>query len=304
MSISSPRILLPLDGSRLAESALPAATELATHWGAELILLHVLEHRAPETVHGEPHLGELAEAQAYLDQLADGLRKEGIQVEVHAHEPGVMDVASGLAQHADELQADLIVLCTHGSGGLRDFFMGNIAQQTLKRCVRPVLLVRPPVPLGGWDLGARPWVVAVEPSGHGPSALPLVRRLGKALDASVELVTVVPTRTTLPPDRQAVGTLAPRTTSSLLDMEAEDAAEYLDDLAEGLREGGLKVGVTLSRGERVDEVLRVLDRANGALLVIATHRKVGLAGLLAGSFAVDVVGRTARPLLLVPAREE
>ncbi len=301
MTSSPPRILVPLDGSSLAESAVPAAAELAGGWGADLVLLHVLEVRPPETVHGDRHLGDPDEATHYLEQVAAGLGDLGVGVEVHAHQPGVLDVAFGLAQHARELEADLIVLCTHGTGGLRDFFVGNIAQQTLKRCVTPVLLVRPPVPADGWRLSELPWVVAVEPSGHGPSALSLVASLGRALEVPIQLVSVVPTRKTLPPDRRAAATLAPRAVSSLLDMEERDAAHSLEVLAGGLREAGLEVGVELARGERVEEVLRVLDRRNGALLVVSTHRKAGIAGLLSGSFAVGAVGRTPRPLLLVPA---
>jgi nucleotide-binding universal stress UspA family protein len=300
---SPPRILLPLDGSRLAESAIPAATEIAVGWGADLILLHVLELRAPETVHGEPHLAELREARSYLARVESDLREIGIRVDAHAHEPGVPDVAHGLARHADELQADLIVLCSHGSGGLRDFLLGNIPQQTLKRAARPVLLVRPPVPRGGWGLGKRPWVVAVEPSAHGPSALPLVAELCRALDVPVQLVTVVPTRKTLSPDRRVAADLAPRTASSLLDMEERDAGDYLEKLAVGLRAVGLDVGVRLARGARVREVLRELDRKDAALLVVATHRKVGIAGLLAGSFAVGIANKTPCPILLVPAEE-
>lgn len=304
MTPSRPRILVPLDGSRLAEASVPAAAELAGGWGADLVLLHVLEARAPQTVHGDRHLGDPDEARRYLEQVAAGLSDLGVGVEAHAHQPGVLDVAFGLAQHARELRADLIVLCTHGTGGLRDFFVGNIAQQTLKRCVKPVLLVRPPVPGEGWRLAELPWVVAVEPSGPGLSALTLVESLGRALEVPIQLVTVVPTRKTLPPDRRAAATLAPNAVSSLLDMEARDAADYLEVLAESLRGAGLDVGVEMARGERVEEVLRVLDQRNGALLVVATHRKSGIAGLLSGSFAVGVVGRTPRPLLLVPAVDE
>ena len=60
-------LLVPLDGSPLAEAVLPAVGALATRFRARVTLLHVLETAAPETIHGQPHLTDPARAQAYLD---------------------------------------------------------------------------------------------------------------------------------------------------------------------------------------------------------------------------------------------
>ena len=65
------RILVPLDGSRLAEAVMPAARSLAAKLGARVLLLHVLEREPPEAVHGEPHLGTSQEALTYLESLGD-----------------------------------------------------------------------------------------------------------------------------------------------------------------------------------------------------------------------------------------
>lgn len=304
MTTAIPRILVPLDGSALAEAALPAAAEIAAARGAAVTLLHVVETQPPETVHGHRHLGTKSEALVYLEQRADELRRRGFEVEVHAHEPRARDVAEALAMHAEEMETDLIVLCAHGSGGLRDLFLGNIAQQTLKRCIRPVLLVRPPAPPQGWRLGTRPWIVAVDPSGHGWGSLPFVAGLAHALGTSLRLLTVIPTRDTLPGSRRAGATLAPRTVSVVLDLEERDAAHYLGDVARTLLREGIEASVEVVRGGRIDEALRVLEREDGALLVVATHTKAGIGGLLSGSFAMSAAGRTARPVLLVPIQPQ
>ena len=298
--VPTPRILVPLDGSRLAESALPAAAEIAAAWGAGVTLLHILEARPPRTVHGEPHLANLEEARRYLEKWAAKLRRGGATVDVHAHGPGVRGVAEELARHADEVHADLIVLCSHGSRGWRDLLLGNIAQQTLTRCIRPVLLVRAPTPAGGWKLAGRSWVVALEPAIHGSGALPLVAELSRALHARLRLLTVVPTRATLAPPRRAEARLAPKAVSTLLDMEARDAVLFLEEQAHGLREQALGVSVELARGDPVREVLEAVQEADVALLIVTTHRKAGIAGLIVGSFAAAAVGRTACPMLLVP----
>ena len=64
------RILVPLDGSRLAEYAMGAAASLAARFHARLLLLHVLERGAPATVHGDRHLTGVEEAEAYLREVA------------------------------------------------------------------------------------------------------------------------------------------------------------------------------------------------------------------------------------------
>ncbi len=89
-------VLVPLDGSSLAESVLPAAAALATRFGAELTLLHVLETAAPETIHGQPHLKELPAARAYLERVAHDPLLAGCSVDVHVHEKKAKDVAAAV----------------------------------------------------------------------------------------------------------------------------------------------------------------------------------------------------------------
>src|SRR4051812_12260485 len=113
------RILVALDGSRLAEAVLPAACSLAGRLDARLFLVHVLERDPPATVHGEPHHTRAGDAQEYLERLAGGLRRRGLGVEVHVHERPVSDVAAAIDAHAHELDADLIAMCAHGRTNLR-----------------------------------------------------------------------------------------------------------------------------------------------------------------------------------------
>src|SRR5579864_3493459 len=127
IDLSASRLLVPLDGSRLAESVLPVVERLAAA-GAIPVLLHVLERGAPATVHGERHLCAADEATAYLDDVAARLQAGGGAVELHTHEAPEGDVAGSIVAHAEEERADLIVLCTHGGGGVRDLLVGSIAQ--------------------------------------------------------------------------------------------------------------------------------------------------------------------------------
>src|SRR6476620_11020109 len=135
------RILVPLDGSPMAESVLPVAVAIAGCTSATVILLHIIEDRPPKTIHGEPHLTTIPESQRYLEELASRLLPN-IHVEYHVHDVEENDVAQSVAAHAAELNVDTIVLCTHGRSGPRRVVWGSIAQQVLKRVDAPVLIVR------------------------------------------------------------------------------------------------------------------------------------------------------------------
>src|SRR5919199_4775270 len=93
-------LLVPLDGSRLAEAVLPLVERFATAFGAKVMLLHVLERGAPTAVHGEHHLSEQEEATAYLEGVTCRLRTAGVSVEYHTHEVREGDVARSVVSHA------------------------------------------------------------------------------------------------------------------------------------------------------------------------------------------------------------
>src|SRR5664280_859501 len=109
-------LLVPLDGSRMAEVSLPAAVSLARTLGAAVTLFHVIERDAPQDIHGERHLTSPEEARGYLDEVAARFFPADIPVERHVHVGEVNDVARSIAEHVGELCPDLIVMCTHGRG--------------------------------------------------------------------------------------------------------------------------------------------------------------------------------------------
>src|SRR5512133_3182860 len=124
-------ILVPLDGSRLAEAAIPAASRLAEALGAAVTLIHVIEHNAPQEIHGERHLTNPEDALQYLFGLAQQGFPANVHVNQHVHTSEVEDVARSIVEHAGEFAPDLIVMCAHGRGGFRDILVGSIAQQVI-----------------------------------------------------------------------------------------------------------------------------------------------------------------------------
>ena len=133
------RLLVPLDGSSLAESVLPTVVYLAQTIGASVTLIHVIERNAPPEIHGERHLTNSADACTYLASVTDQVFPAEVKVEQHVHSSEVKDVARTITEHVDEFESDLIVMCTHGRGGLRDWLFGSIAQQVIALGPTPIL---------------------------------------------------------------------------------------------------------------------------------------------------------------------
>jgi len=102
-------VLVPLDGSALAEAALPAAAATAKAFDARVTLLHVLEEWAPDTVHGHPHLTGETEARAYLDAVAQRPAFRDRATEIHVHGIRTENVADSIMAHADELGANAVI---------------------------------------------------------------------------------------------------------------------------------------------------------------------------------------------------
>ncbi len=112
------------------------------------------------------------------------------------------DVAQGIVQHVDELAPDLIVMCTHGSGGLRDVLFGSIAQQVVARGTTPVVLIRPTEEGVAESFTRQRLLVPLDGSPEHEGSLPAAVELGYACPAELHLVFVVPTLSTL---RRAAG---------------------------------------------------------------------------------------------------
>jgi nucleotide-binding universal stress UspA family protein len=296
------RVLVPLDGSRLAEAVLPAVFAIAARCGATVTLLHVLEHNAPETVHGQQHLGNKEQAGAYLHDLVERYHVSGVTTEQHVHENPEHDVARSIAAHATELVVDLIALATHGSGGLRGFLFGSIAQQALRRTTIPVLLVRPEV-RNGQRVNYREILVPLDGTRQAKAALPVAVMLATIGDAALHLTRVVPTVGTIPATSGAAATFSPSAAAALLDIEGQEAGSDLTDLRAELP-ASLSVTLEIRRGEIVDELLLAVERADADLVVMSTHGRSGVEGLWTGSVAAKLIGRLTRPVILVPIPRE
>jgi len=295
-------LLVPLDGSKLAEASLPAAVMLSQALGSTVTLLHIIEKDVSPEIHGDRHLTNNDEACKYLDEVAQKFFPPEIQVETHVHTEEVSDITGSIVDHTGEFAPDLIVMCTHGEGDLKEIMVGSIAQQVISRGKTPILLVK------AGEAGAVPFtsfkkiLVPLDGKAEHEQCLPVAAGLAQVFSANLALLTVVHTLGTLPGERAATGWMLPGATRAILDLDEQTAEEYLEKQATEQRAHGLKVSTTVRRGDPAQQILAVAQAQGTDLIVLGTHGKGGMKAFWAGSVAPKVVVGAKSPLLLVPVK--
>jgi nucleotide-binding universal stress UspA family protein len=294
------RLLVPLDGSRLAECVLPVVQRSAALFQCQITLLHVIEKRAPSSVHGDTHLQAFAEAEGYLLRMAEELRAVGLRVDSHVHEVPQGDVPRCIAEHARELDQDLIVLCTHGMGGMRRLVFGSNAEQVLTHGATPVMLIQPNDQGIACPFGPERILVLVDGTLATRPALTTGEELASLARARLYLLDVVPTLASMSAEQAASGRLAPRTTSHLLDLTAEEAAVFLQEEVNRLLARGILASGTVGRGAAANVLVEVAREINADLVVIAARGLAGLSAFWADAITSKVAAAYPCSLLLIP----
>lgn len=296
-------ILVPLDGSRFAESAIPLASRLARSAQARLHLVRA--HRPAPVLVGvgemmampgdlneelrEQEVGYLSETAARLVQAGGG------SVEYHE-----VDGLAGpeLCEEAKRLGADLVVMATHGRGGIVRFWLGSVADYLVRHLSTPVLLVHPG--REGETPPARPvrgLLVALDLSKHSEAILDPVTALAQVTQAHVTLVHAVGAYEKM--DAPATPFPMPQDVT-LLELYQEEAQRSLDMIAARLRERGVSVAARIVVGPSPTAVLLdTLAEDCFDMIAITTHGASGVRRLLLGSVADKLIRRAAKPVLVM-----
>ena len=138
------RVLIPLDGSAMAEQALPHAVAQARHFHAELILLRVVEPFAHARGMSLADLEQIRQqtriwVDEYLERIAADIQQEGVSVRKVTIDGRPH---TGIAEFAENNEVDLIVMSTRGQSGLSRWLMGSVADRVVRGANVPVQLVR------------------------------------------------------------------------------------------------------------------------------------------------------------------
>jgi len=322
------RILVPLDGSLLAESALGVAARIAHVSDGTILLLRVIGVPTTYTpyIYGpdmaqSPQLAqdlidmEQENAEKYLAEIGQLDLLAGIQVETTII-PG--SAGMSILDTAKEEKVDVIVMSSHGETGFKRFALGSVAQYVSRHSSVPVLVLQ--------SDGSAPFSISSDASYPSHSITALVALDGSELaEASLEPAAYVVAALATP----AQGTLvlstvanrqAERVKRGSEEFMRDEAKKYLIGIGERLQEsdiGKLNLVIEWAIEESKDIANALIETAESGkalessreltgcdLIAIATHGRGGLKRMMAGSVTEKVLGSTSLPMLIVRPRDE
>ena len=272
-------LLVPLDGSRFREQGLALASRLARASGANIHLARVHVHAPGLMVANSPFpmsgaREEIEQEEKYLNDLADRLADAGTPADASVLEGP--RVAESLSSHAEDVDADLVLMASHGRSGLRRLWQGSVASDLVRRTELPVFVTRP------------------APDGAAPSPVD-VRTLLVVLDGSASAEGVL-----VPAAELALTTGARMVLVHAAVSTWEYATEYLDEVASSLRERGIEVMTHPMFGRGTGAAIaRVAAATSADVIAMATDGRGRFGGRLRGTVADDILRSTGLPLLLV-----
>ena len=299
-------LAVPLDGSPLAERALPYAIRMAQASQGRLILIRAALAPAPYMIDGsyweQDQLEVVEEAEAYLREIAESIAGQvrGVEIAVPYGR-----AAAQILEAVAASKADGIVMATHGRTGLPHLLYGSVTEAVLASSSVPVFVVY-----------ARPGE-AVAPAFSPTNARVLVTQDGSAYDApaadaaiklvgaqgEIVLVTVLP-----PPDHVARDEMGH--VIAYLDQQEESdklqAREYLTAIADQIRARGTQVRVKIDVrvGDPVSGIAMAAIDDSADVIVMATHGRTGIQRAVFGSVAGTVLRAGPTPVMLIHPHPE
>jgi nucleotide-binding universal stress UspA family protein len=304
------RMLVPLDGSELAEVVFTYAKELAGRLDIDIILLHV----------SGPHLEQFAPmSRAYIERAAETLGVQAREVQENTGIPpggkplearGEVTVgypADEILRLADEYAVDLILMATHGRSGKKRWHIGNVADKVLRASKVPIWLVRAGVPdepsYDKWP--STTIIVPLDTSEVAESVLPHVEALAK--QRSTKPVEVTLLRVCEPPTLPSYSIpelpTEPLNWGEYMQQETarckQGAQEYLAGVEKQLKESNIEARSEVLLGKAADEIVDFANKNPFNLVVMATHGRSGLSRWVYGSVAENVLVGVSSSVFLV-----
>ena len=280
------KILVPLDGSTVAESVLPYVRGLAPSFGSHVEILGVGMGRK------ERRVNRLLED--YISRAAAGLRSDSIKAEALLVYGSAADK---ILDYTVENDVDLIVMATHGRSGITRWWMGSVAEKVVSESATPVLLVRSKRPRKAETARKshfRKILAPLDGSDIGQAALPYVEILAKEIGASVSLLQVIS-----PPGTIEASVLGGSDWRKFVKAMHDAAENYLGSIAEGLSGKGIKTTYEVLTGDPADRIVEYAVDRKVSLIAMSTHGRTGLPRWVLGSVTDKVLHGAKMPMWLI-----
>jgi len=284
------KILVPLDGSDLAELALPYAEELANAFKSEIILLHVSEPSEDRY----RHMHEL-----YVKEVTDRIkgRFKKVTPVVVSGKP-----ADEIISYADKNKVGIIIMTSHGRSGVLSWATGSIASKLLQGAAAPLLLVRAAKSKRKVtrQVLLNRILLPLDGSEAGEAAVGYIAEMMSRLELEVTLFGVVSSGQHI---RSVGGLDYINYSEEQLEMFKKEAEEYLDGVYRRLKRRKGTVKVVLKVGDKSgdvgQEILKFAEEKGVSLIAISSHGHSGIEKWVFGSIANKVVHNSRSPVLVV-----
>lgn len=264
------RILVPLDGSPQGDAALEAIGPLLRQHPVELLLLGIMDEEQ-----FNPKL------RTHLDYTCNALRSKGVDASVSLREG--KEAAPRILEFAHERDVDLMAMSTHGRGGLARMFLGSVTEEVLRHAEVPLLVCRPGSAAGDWTR----IVVALDGSEHAEEILPEAAGIARDQNAVLDLV-----RVALPVVTSGGAGEFP------IVFPSEDPLPYLQAVAGRMKAEGVEARPIGLEGRAAFEILTHAKENKAGLICMTTHGRSGVARVLLGSIAEEILRHAPCPVFL------
>jgi len=296
------KILVPLDGSKTAEHALPYARALAGTFKVPVQLVAAIDlaemARSVSATEGL-YLDTLVEDEKlrqneYLNEVAGSFHGAAVKSAVEMGRPETVIIDRAAAE-----ESTLIVMATHGRSGLNRFLLGSVAEKVLRATGAPLLLVRV-AERARVDSEAKlkSVVVPLDGSELAETVLPFVVDLAKGLDLEVILFRAY----SFPYGAYGGGGYYAVDLDQLIAGIEADVQNYLQEKVDALRKSGLeKVSYASKEGLAADEIIKFGRSTPDNLIAMCSHGRSGVKRWVLGSVTETVVRHSGDPVLVVRA---
>lgn len=289
------KILVPLDGSKVAEEILTYVELLAKQSGAHVRLMRVVPFLWPSE---HVHLKEMGhkmdkEASDYLFAIETHLVEKGIEASVSVDEGNVPEVICDTAQ---ESGVDLIAISTHGHGGIKGWALGSVTAKVIQASSIP-LLVHRSTGEQMEEVQCKNMLIPIDGSHFAESIFPQARRVAELFNAKVWFLSVV----TLPGGFLSLE----EEVHDIEDKVAESIKHYYSSLENRIQEQqtGIDYEVVIRKGETASTICDFANENSIDLIAMSTHGRSGISRWALGSVTDKVLHCSPKPILLVRAQE-
>ena len=283
------KVLVPLDGSELAERAIPYATAIAKSKDSEVILFTVSTDSK-----------ELDRPmKAYIDINAKELELHKIKV---SKAVAYGNVAEEVIKFAEKHKIDLIIISTHGHSGIKRWMMGSVAEKILYGTCTPVLLVKSKARKIS-KVEFKKILVPLDGSAFSETSLPYVKELTQGTGSEIILLRISEPPI-LPADRSpAIKPSWEEYRDMLMAEIQQQASEYLKKVKADFKAEPTRIEVIL--GKATDSILQVAQKEKVDLIAMTTQGRTGVSRWVYGSVATRIVEESLQPILLIrPSKPE